>query len=245
MSTLSSTVAPKTSTGRGHDGTPPFIRGGGDDFHGDGSPDFGSRMRQARFGLLAALVPIFMLFLGIAVAYLWRQQSAVLDSHTGHLVRYWTKVRLPVELLLFNTLLLFLSSVAMEMARRRIAQQAALEPLRNIPGLLLLSGWKFPWLASSMFLAFAFLAGQGAAWRALQIRGFFMDNASSGFVYLLTGTHAAHLAGGMLVLGYAMFATLARKNIVHRRIVVDITAWYWHFMLVLWVCIFALLYFVG
>jgi cytochrome c oxidase subunit 3 len=72
-----------------------------------------------------------------------------------------------------------------------------------------------------------------------------MDNASSGFVYLLTGTHAAHLAGGMLVLGYAMFATLARKNIVHRRIVVDITAWYWHFMLVLWVCIFALLYFVG
>lgn len=245
MSSLSSTITPKPATGHGRGGTGPPTRGGGDDFRGDGSSDFGHRMRSARFGLLAAFVPIFMLFFGIAVAYLWRQQSVVIDSSTRHFVRYWTKVHLPVELLLFNTLLLLLSSISMEMARRQIAQQAALEPLRKIPGLLLNSGWKFPWLGSSMLLAFAFLIGQGIAWRVLQIRGFLMDKASSGFVYLLTGTHAAHLAGGMVVLGYALYATLAGKSIEHRRVVVDLTAWYWHFMLVLWVCIFALLYFVG
>ena len=47
----------------------------------------------------------------------------------------------------------------------------------------------------------------------------------------------------MVVLAYAHAITLMRKNIEYRRIVVDLTAWYWHFMAVLWIYIFALLYF--
>jgi cytochrome c oxidase subunit 3 len=244
MSSLSSAVKPsQPATGHGHDGQPPIKRGGGDDFRGDGSPNSGDRMRRARFGLLAAIVPIFMLFLGIAVVYVWRYQASVIDPQTGRSVRYWTEVRLPVELLLFNTLLILLSSFTMEMARRQIAQQAALEPLRQIPGLLSNSEWSFPWLGSSMFLGLAFLIGQAFAWRVLALHGFFMSDTSSSFVYMLTGTHAVHLAGGIIVLGYAQFATLSRKSIEYRRIVVDITAWYWHFMAVLWICIFALLYY--
>lgn len=245
MSSLTPTVSARpASTGHGSDGHPPNIRGGGDDFRGDGSPDFGHRMRRARFGLLAAMVPIFSLFLGIAVAYILRHSTSVVDTTTRQVVRYWVEVQLPVGLLLFNTLLLLLSSFTMEMARRQIAQQAALEPLRRIPGLIPDSGLKFPWLGVSMFLGLAFLAGQAMAWHVLELRGFFMSTgASSGFVYVLTGTHAVHLAGGMVVLAYAQFATLSRKSIEHRRIVVDLTAWYWHFMAVLWICIFALLYF--
>jgi cytochrome c oxidase subunit III len=245
MSSLSSAVTPKQpATGHGRVGPPPIKRGGGDDFRGDGSPDFGPRIRRARFGLFAALIPIFMLFLGIAVAYVWRHEVTVVDLQTGLAVRYWTKVQLPVELLLFNTFFLLLSSFTMEMARRQIAQQAALEPLRQIPGLLPKSEWNFPWLASSMLLGLGFLAGQVLAWRVLEQRGYFISNTSSGFFYMLTGAHALHLAGGVIVLSYAQVATLLRKNMEHRRIVVEVTAWYWHFMLVLWVCIFALLYFV-
>jgi cytochrome c oxidase subunit III len=245
MSSLPSTVARKqSSTGRGHDGTPPFIRGGGDDFRGDGPPDFGPRMRRARLGLLAALVPIFMLFLGIAAAYLYRHEFSIVNMQTGRSLRIWHAVRLPVDLLLFNTLVLLLSSLTMEMARRQIAQQAALEPLRKIPGLLPQSEWRFPWLTVGLLLGVAFLIGQAVAWHVLALSGFFMSGDSSAFVYVLTGTHAVHLIGGMVVFSYAQFATLTRKSIDHRRIVVDITAWYWHFMLVLWVCIFALLYFV-
>lgn len=242
MNSLSSTVVPKQpSTGRGHDGTPPFIRGGGDDFRGDGSRDFGPRMRRARFGLLAALVPIFMLFLGIAVAYIWRYETVVLDMRTNVYKRIWTEVQLPVGLLLFNTLLLFLSSLIMEMARRQITQEAALEPLRQIPGLLTRE-WKFPWLSLGLLFGVAFLIGQAVAWHVLELRGYFMAG-NSGFFYMLTGTHAVHLLGGIVVFAYAQFATLTSKSVDHRRIVIDITAWYWHFMLVLWVCIFALLYF--
>jgi heme/copper-type cytochrome/quinol oxidase subunit 3 len=48
----------------------------------------------------------------------------------------------------------------------------------------------------------------------------------------------------LLVLLYAAATSLARKPVEARRIVVDVTAWYWHFMALLWIYIFALLEFV-
>ena len=93
-----------------------------------------------------------------------------------------------------------------------------------------------------MLLGFGFLAGQWLAWGELHNRGFYMStNPSSSFAFLLTVAHAVHLAGGILALLWAASATLRHKPPEARRIVVDISAWYWHFMLVLWVYIFALL----
>ena len=82
------------------------------------------------------------------------------------------------------------------------------------------------------------------AWHELAARGFFLATSpSSSFVYLLTGTHAIHLAGGVLALLYAGVISLMNRPVEVRRIVVDITAWYWHFMALLWIYIFALLEF--
>jgi cytochrome c oxidase subunit 3 len=53
--------------------------------------------------------------------------------------------------------------------------------------------------------------------------------------------HAIHLAGGILALLYAAITSLLHKPVEARRIVVDITSWYWHFMALLWLYIFALL----
>jgi cytochrome c oxidase subunit 3 len=63
-------------------------------------------------------------------------------------------------------------------------------------------------------------------------------------VYLLTGTHAVHLAGGLLVLLYATATGFLHRSVEGRRIVVDVTAWYWHFMAFVWIYVFALLEFV-
>jgi cytochrome c oxidase subunit 3 len=65
-------------------------------------------------------------------------------------------------------------------------------------------------------------------------------NPSSSFVFLLTITHAIHLTGGILALIWAASTSLLHKPIEARRIVVDIAAWYWHFMAVLWIYVFAL-----
>ena len=61
-------------------------------------------------------------------------------------------------------------------------------------------------------LGLAFLTGQWMAWRELGNRGFYLaTNPSSSMIYVLTGAHALHLAGGLLVLLYAG-ATALRQN---------------------------------
>ena len=49
--------------------------------------------------------------------------------------------------------------------------------------------------------------------------------------------------GGVLAMLYAAITSLTRKPVEARRIVVDVTVWYWHFMALLWLYIFALLEF--
>ena len=99
-----------------------------------------------------------------------------------------------------------------------------------------------PWLGIPILLGVAFLAGQWLAWGALHDRGFYLDtNPSSSFAFVLTIAHALHLAGGMLAMIWAASTSLLHRPPEARRIAVDITAWYWHFMALLWIYIFALI----
>jgi cytochrome c oxidase subunit 3 len=159
-------------------------------------------------------------------------------------VRDWGEVSLPLALLIINTIVLLVSSVTMEGARRSITRQAALAPLRSIPGVSLGREARFPWLGITVILGMGFLLGQGLAWGELRNRGFFIPtNPNSSFVYLFTGAHALHLAGGVVALLWAGITSLLHRPIESRRIVIDVTAWYWHFMAVLWIYVFALLEF--
>jgi cytochrome c oxidase subunit III len=224
---------------------PPAYSGGGNGGRGDESPDYTSRLRRARLGLIVAIAPIVMLFVSFTSAYIVRQGLPTLDEKTHTYVRDWVPVRLPTTLLLVNTGLLLLSSIAAELARRQITRQAALAPVRSIPGVSLDPVKEIPWLGITVVLGGGFLTGQWVAWRLLADSGFYLaTSASSSFVYLLTATHAVHLMGGMLVLLYAASSSLLHKPVEARRIVVDVTAWYWHFMFLLWVYIFALMSFV-
>jgi cytochrome c oxidase subunit 3 len=114
--------------------------------------------------------------------------------------------------------------------------------VRSIPGISLGDEKSFPWLGLTVVLGLGFLFGQWMAWKELADRGFFLATSpSSSFVYLLTGMHAIHLVGGVVALLYAAATALLRRPVEARRIVVDITAWYWHFMALLWIYVFALL----
>ena len=74
--------------------------------------------------------------------------------------------------------------------------------------------------------------------------GFYVDTSpSSSFFYLLTGMHGIHLFGGIIALLASGAASLLRRSAVSRGVVVDATAWYWHFMTALWVYILCLLEF--
>jgi cytochrome c oxidase subunit 3 len=234
---------PRTFRGGGIE-LPPTSGGGDDGRSGGGSPDYGQRLRRARLGLAVGITPVIMLFVSFTSAYIIRQGLPTLDEQTNKYIHDWLPVNLPWVLLLMNTVVLVISSITMELARRHITREAALAPVKSIPGISLGNEKSFPWLGLTVVLGLGFLFGQWMAWKELAYRGFFLATSpSSSFVYLLTGTHAIHLAGGIVALLYAASTALMRKPVEARRIVVDITAWYWHFMALLWIYVFALLEF--
>jgi cytochrome c oxidase subunit III len=246
MATFSSTIRVPQTDQDGGGTRPPLRGGGGDGGRGDGFPDYGQRLRRVRVGLAIGLTSVTMIFVSLTSAYIVRRGLPTFDDHTGTYKTDWIPVQLPLALLLFNTALLAASSLTAELARRQIKRQAALAPVRSIPGVSLGREAGFPWLAFTVFLGLGFLTGQWLAWRELANRGFYLaTSASSSFVYLLTATHGVHLLGGVVFLLYAAAISLLHRPVEGRRIMVDVTAWYWHFMFVLWIWIFALLWFVG
>jgi cytochrome c oxidase subunit III len=218
--------------------------GGGDDSNGGDIPNYGARLRRARLGLICAIATVAMVFISLTSAYIVRKGLPTFDGQSNSYVHDWGFIDLPWQLLMINTLILLTSSATMELARRTAARKAALAPLKSIPGVSLGSESRFPWLGLTVLLGFAFLAGQWLAWDELHARGFYVDtNPSSSFAFLLTIAHAVHLAGGLIALLWAASGSLLHKTVEARRIAVDITAWYWHFMGVLWLYVFALLAF--
>src|SRR5215469_4851368 len=226
----------------GHKPPAPPATGGGDDGRGGDVPDYGARLRRARLGLICGIATVGMIFISLTSAYIFRRGLPTFQGESNSYVRDWGSINLPWVLLAINTAILAISSVTMELARRKAARQAALAPVTSIPGVSLGDEKDFPWLGTTVLLGFAFLVGQWLAWGELHNRGFFMaTNPSSSFAFLLTIAHAVHLAGGVIALIWASSASLFRKPLEARRIAVDITAWYWHFMAVLWIYIFLLL----
>ena len=198
----------------------------------DGALPFEARLRRARLGLLVGLVGIVMIFMSFTSAYVVRQGLPTLDPGTNTLVRDWFSVRLP-GLLLLNTIVLLISSGSMELARRQALRDVRYE-----------AGGGLSWLALTVLLGLSFLVGQWTVWQKLAASGLYLStNPSGSFIYLLTGTHAVHLLGGLAALLFACGAALLQLRAESRAVVVDIAAWYWHFMAVLWVYIFCLLKF--
>ncbi len=143
----------------------------------------------------------------------------------------WRTFTLP-SILYFNTLLLVASSIALEVARRRIAtfmggpKSQVERPAR--------------WLYITLFLGLLFVAGQYVAWLQLRSEGLYLaTNPSSSFFYLLTAVHALHVLGG---LGGLIYVIRKLNKSVLRRNQLVATARYWHFMGILWVYLLLLLW---
>ena len=201
------------------------------------------RLRRARLGLAVGAIGIVMVFVSFTSAYIVRQGLPTLDPHTNTLVHDWFPLPLPA-LLFFNTGLLLISSVTVALARRQVARFTS--PSRITTGTNIFVGrdGTILWLALTVVLGLSFLRGQWIVWRELQASGFYVATSpSSSFIYLLTGTHGAHLLGGILALLAAGATILFRRTAVSRVVVLDVTAWYWHFMTLLWIYILCLLKF--
>ena len=236
----------KPKLGGGGPGKIPHHRsyGGGDDGDHGQPDDFLSaqdRLRRYRIGMVVTIIALSTFFAGLTVAYFLRLSVTHWDYDLRRSMRDWRPLALPYTRLFINTLMLLVSSISLELARRGLLAKSEFATMGIAPPRFKV---ELPWLGITVILGFAFLAGQIMVWNILRQQGiYFSSNTRSGFFYLLTGSHAAHLAGGLLALLWSLLAGSVRMRYESRQIAVTVTAWYWHFMGVLWVFIFALMHF--
>jgi len=172
-------------------------------------------------GIWVVLTSISMTFAAFTSALIVRQGAAP----------DWRHLVLP-RILYLNTVVLLASSVALEVARRRVSAfmsgrgDRAVNPAR--------------WLYITLALGLLFVAGQYVAWMQLRARGLFLaTNPNASFFYVLTVIHALHVSGGLG--GLARVIRRLHKSIL-RKSTLDATSRYWHFMDGLWVYLLLLLW---
>ena len=174
-----------------------------------------------RLAMWLGVASILMLFAGLSSAYIVRQGAS------GD----WVPIAIP-PLLLPNSLILIASSVSLERSRNQLRKNG------------LTAAVKF-WASLTTLLGTCFLIGQFFIWKQLAAQGIYLSsNSHSSFFYLMTGAHAAHLAGGVIVL--TILSVKARRQLFASeslRILMDVTSIYWHFMDGLWIYLFLLLFF--
>jgi len=73
------------------------------------------------------------------------------------------------------------------------------------------------------------------AWRELAAQGLYASsNPANAFFYLLTGTHALHLVGGLAALARTARAAWSGRGGAELAASVELCAIYWHFLLFVW-----------
>ena len=69
-------------------------------------------------------------------------------------------------------------------------------------------------------------------------------NTSSSFLYVLSGLHLVHLAGGLIILLFILINTYRGKYSEDNTIGVEVCSTYWHFLDGLWIYLFLFLLFI-
>lgn len=172
------------------------------------------RLRRAVWMAMAAMT---MFFLALTYAYLERHGLAA----------GWFSPQLGA-ILGANTALLGASSLALWRARQFLQ-------VRSLRGTL-------RWLITALGLGLAFLAGQAVAWRTLLAAGVYIgDHPNSGFFYLVTAAHAAHLLAALGLLGWLLSRAWRGRLVPDRAWLMDLTSIIWHCLDITWVYLFLVL----
>jgi cytochrome c oxidase subunit 3 len=170
------------------------------------------------FGTVVFLASESMLFAALLAAYYYLRGMTVPWPPAG--------AELNVAAMAIGTLLLGAGSVTMT-----IAQIAATRGERRVARAM---------LVATIALAVAFLALEWDDWSNANFA--IGDSAYGTIYYVLTGTHFAHvLAGAILLAAVAIFLRLPAFTRDHFA-AVEAVAYYWHFVFVVWLALFATIF---
>ncbi len=100
-------------------------------------------------------------------------------------------------------------------------------------------GFRFFWLLT-MAMGSYFLYGQAVEWNSLQFG--FTSGVFGGTFYLLTGFHGLHVFTGVLLQGIMLIRSFIPGNYEDGQFGVEATSLFWHFVDVIWIILFILIY---
>jgi cytochrome c oxidase subunit 3 len=175
-----------------------------------------SRLPAIKVGLGIFLAVVGSLFALLISAYTMRMEMAD-----------WRPVP-PQTMLWPVTGMLIMSSVALEWAKVA-ARRENFDVVR------------ISLLAAGLFTV-AFIVGQLLVLRQLMQSGFLLaNNPANSFFFLIVGLHGFHVLGGLVALGKTIDCAWRGQHRSHLRLSISLCATYWHFLLVIWLVLFALL----
>ncbi|MFI8594850.1 heme-copper oxidase subunit III [Microbacterium sp. NPDC078428] len=156
---------------------------------------------------------------------LWAEDSALLN----------------VPFALVNTIILVLSSVTCQMG---VFAAERFQPYSTRKRGIL--GWGMvEWFFLTFALGAIFVSGQVWEYAQLVAEGLSIDtNSYASAFYITTGFHALHVTGGLVAFLLVIGRAYAVKNFGHKEATSAIVvSYYWHFVDVVWIALFAVIYF--
>ena len=175
-----------------------------------------------------------MFFAGLFAAY-FNTRANYREVIDGKLELAWPPTEFahilnPFSLILVATIVLVLSSVTLQMAIWAIRKDDRRGFLRN--------------MAATFILGILFLLMQAYDYSLLFGDGLTMGSGPFGTTYFtLTGFHGAHVFGGVIMLGVILYRGLTGQFSSRHHDAVEAASLYWHFVDVVWIILFSILYF--
>jgi cytochrome c oxidase subunit 3 len=99
------------------------------------------------------------------------------------------------------------------------------------------------YIAVTLVLGITFLALQLTDYIILWSEGLTLDSGPFGSTfYTLTGFHGAHVLAGVIMLSVVLYRGMAGQFSARHHDAVEATSLYWHFVDVVWIALFTILY---
>lgn len=167
--------------------------------------------------MLFGIGSIMMVFAGLTSAYV------VSKSRPDWLADF----QLPNSFL-YSTIVIFISSITFHLAFKAIKANQ-----RNKTT---------TYLVSTLILGLLFVFLQFKGFNEVVSMGYFFTGSEStittSFLYVIVIVHVAHLAGGLLSLLYVIYNHFKQKYNSQQYLGIELCAWFWHFLDLLWIYLF-------
>jgi cytochrome c oxidase subunit 3 len=140
-----------------------------------------------------------------------------------------------------NTIVLVLSSVTCQLG----VFAAERGQVGRTGGRLQVSKWGLrEWFVLTYIMGAFFIGGQTLEYAELVREGVTIPSSPYGSIfYLATGFHGLHVAGGLVAFLYVLARTFMARRFTHEQAITAIVvSYYWHFVDVVWIALFATIY---